>query len=343
MVKTIRQNKKIAFGDNLKVRFSVVRKVFYTFLHHKKLNFLKILLFLFAITSYELLATSYELFAQDKIIAIVNKDIITQKDLNDFINFMRVQLATEYKGEQLETKIQSMKLDLLDKLIEDRLILQEAKKDNIGIDPDRIKAKINEIKKHYGSDTEFQNAIAKQGLVQADIEAKIREQLLMYSVIDIEIRSKIIIKPGEVTDFYQENTEKFILPEQREFESVTVDNENLANEVFDQLKSGQELQDVANRYSLTVNKFSCVRNGQLRKDIEDTVFKINLAQISTPVKIENNYYIFKLNNIIPPRHQNLSEVQDEIYSMLFNKKMQEALTKWLDELKERSYIKILQT
>jgi len=30
-------------------------------------------------------------FAQDKIIAIVNKDIITQKDLNDFINFMRVQ------------------------------------------------------------------------------------------------------------------------------------------------------------------------------------------------------------------------------------------------------------
>ncbi len=28
--------KKIAFGDNLKVRFSVVRKVLYTFLHHKK-------------------------------------------------------------------------------------------------------------------------------------------------------------------------------------------------------------------------------------------------------------------------------------------------------------------
>jgi parvulin-like peptidyl-prolyl isomerase len=372
MVKTIRQNKKIAFGDNLKVRFSVVRpflkgweslsfrirKVFYTFLHHKKLNFLKILLFLFAITSYELLATSYELFAQDKIIAIVNKDIITQKDLNDFINFMRVQLAAEYKGEQLETKIQSMKLDLLDKLIEDSLILQEAKRGNIKINPDRIKVRVSEIIKHYGSDSEFQNSLTKQGLVKADIEAKIREQLLMYSVIDMEIRSKIIIKPGEVTDFYQENTEKFILPEQREFESITIDNESLANEIFDQLKSGQELQDVADRYSLTVNKFSCVRNGQLRKDIEDTVFKINLAQISRPIKIdtsaslsvngersrtiENNYYIFKLNNIIPPRHQNLSEVQDKIYSMLFNKKMQEALTKWLDELRKRSYIKIIQ-
>jgi parvulin-like peptidyl-prolyl isomerase len=310
----------------------------------QKIAFLRIILFLVFITNYELRFTDYELFAQDKIIAIVNKDIITQKDLNDFINFMRVQLAAQYQGEQLETKIQSMKLDLLDKLIEDRLILQEAKKDNIKINPDRIKVRVSEIKNHYSSDSEFQNSLAKQGLVQADLEEKIKEQLLMYTVIDIEIRSKIIIKPGEVTDFYQENTGKFILSEQREFESVTVDNEILANEVFEKLKSGQELQGVANKYSLTVNKFSCARgDGQLRKDIEDAIFKMNLAQLSIPVKIQDNYYIFKLNNIIPPRHQNLSEVQDGIYMMLFNKKMQEALTKWLDELKERSYIKILQT
>ena len=164
----------------------------------------------------------------------------------------------------------------------------------------------------------------------------------MYTVIDIEIRSKIIIKPGEVTDFYQENTGKFILPEQREFESITIDNESLANEVFDNLKSGQNFQEVANKYSLTINKLNCDSGGQLRKDIEETLFKMNIGQISAPVKIENNYYIFKLNNIITSRHQNLSEVQDEIQAMLFNKKMQEALVKWLDELKGRSYIKILQ-
>ena len=305
-------------------------------------KFKKIFLFLIFTTYYLLPTTYYPLFAQDKIIAIVNKDIITQKDLNDFINFMRVQLSTQYQGEQLESKIQSMKLDLLDKLIEHRLVLQEAKKDNIRLDPDRIKARVNEIKKHYGSDSEFQNAIAKQGLVQADVEEKIREQVLMYAVIDREIRNKIIIKPVEVTDFYQENIKKFISPEQREFESVTVDNESLANEVFDKLKSGQNFQEVANKYSLTINKLNCDSGGQLRKDIEEALFKMNIGQISAPVKIEDSYYIFKLNNIIPPRQQNLSEVQDDIQAMLFNNRMQEALTKWLDELKGRSYIKILQ-
>jgi len=278
---------------------------------------------------------------QDKIVAIVNKDVITQKDFSDFLNFMRVQLSTEYKGKQLETKIQSMERDLLDRLVEDRLILQEASKNNIRIDQGRVKARIEEIKKHYESDREFQDALARQGLVQADIESKIREQLLMFAIIDIKVRSKIIVSPSEVTDFYQENREKFKLPEEREFESVTIDNANLARQVYDSLRKGEDFQAVAERYALTVNKFN-TQGEELRKDIEEKIFKLQMGGISTPIKIENSYYIFKLNRIILPRQQNLSQAQDNIYAFLFNKKMEEELARWLDELKKHAYIKIIQ-
>jgi parvulin-like peptidyl-prolyl isomerase len=252
-----------------------------------------------------------------------------------------MQLMTEYKGKELENKIQSMKLDLIDKLVEDRLILQQAKKNNIQIDEGRIKARIEEIRKRYDSEREFQDALAKQGLVQADIELKIREQLLMYAIIDIKVRSKIIVNPGEVTDFYQANIRDFKLPEQREFESVTIDDENLAKEISYNLKNGQDFQEIAKRYSLAVNKFN-TQDGQLRKDIEEEIFKMHLDEISEPIKIEKSYYIFKLNNIIPARQQGLSEAQDQIYTFLFNEKMEEALAKWLDEIKKHSYIKILE-
>jgi len=307
-----------------------------------KLSFLRIILFFSIITSYELLVMSYGLFAQDQIVAIVNQDVITQKDLNDFINFMRVQLMTEYRGEKLESKIQSMKLDLIDKLIEDRLILQEAKKNNIQIDESRIKARVGEIKKHYDSERDFQNAIVKQGLVQADIEKKIREQLLMYAIIEIKIKSKIIVNPGEVTEFYQQNIEKFKLPEERKLESVTIQDGNLAREVFSNLKNGGDFQEIAKSYSLAVNKFNSTKEGQLRKDIEEEIFKLQTGEISNPIKIEDSFYIFKLAAVNPPRQQNLSEAQDEIYTFLFNAKMEEALAKWLDELKKHSYIKISQ-
>lgn len=307
-----------------------------------KLKFLRIFLLLAFITSYELLVTSYELFAQDKIIAVVNNDIVTQKDLNDFINFMRMQLSKEYEGKELEKRIQSMKLDLLDRLIEDRLILQEAKKNNIKCDENRVKARINEIKRHYTSEVEFQNDLAKQGLVQADIESKIREQLLMYNIVEQKVRDKIVVRPDEVTDFYNKNIKEFHTGEERELEVIVLENEDLARTLVYNLKSGQKLEDLATRYPITVNQLKARHGEELRKDIEDAVFKLTIGEISDPIKVDDKYYIFKLDNIIPSRQLTLSEVQDKIHNFLLEKKMQEELKEWLDELKKQSYIKVIQ-
>lgn len=309
---------------------------------NKKLKIFKVIFLLAFFTSYELRATSYESFAQDKIVAIVNSDVVTQKDLNDFINFTRMQLSTEYKGEQLEGKIRSVKADLLNKLIDDRLILQEARKSNIKIDQNRIRGRIEEIKRQYSSEGEFQRALAQQGFVQSDIETRIKEQLLMHNIIEIKIKRKIAVNPAEVTDFYRENTEKFILPQMRDFVSLATPEEKTAKAISEALRQGEKPEDVADRYSVLLNKFSAAKDGQLRKEIEGEIFRLNAEGVSEPIKIQDNYYIFKLISIIPPRKQNLSEAQESIYSFLTDNKLQEGLAQWLDELKTRSYIKIIE-
>ncbi len=299
-----------------------------------------IFLFMF-IAGYGLLVTGYELFAEDKIIAIVNKDVITQKDLDDFIHFPRVQLSGQFTERKLEDKIEGMKPDLLQRLIEDRLILQEEKKMGIKIDRNRIKARISEIRKNYGTDFGFQESLKKQGMVEADIESKIEDQLLMYNIIEGKIKTKIIIKPAEVTDFYTKNIPDFQAEEEREFDSIVVNSENTARDISRGLKEGKALGDLLKQYNLQANKVSAQRGRELRKDIEDALFKLNKDEVSEPLKIGDSFYIFKITNIIPPRQQSLSEVQDSIYSFLHDKKMQEELTKWLDELKKNAFIKIL--
>lgn len=284
----------------------------------------------------------HSIYAQDKIAAIVNSDIITQKDLNDFLNFMRIQLSAEYSGEALESKVQSMKLDLLDRLIEDRLILQEAKKEKLSIDNNIVMSKIAEIKKRYSSEAEFAEALQKQGLVQADLEAKTREQLLMHHIIDLKVKRKISINPAEVTEFYQQNTGQFKVPEQREFQSIAVSDENKAKEVFSGLKSGESWDDVVRKYTLDTSRITAAQGRELRKDIEDAVFRLNPEEISGPLKLQEVYYIFKLEKIILPHQQSLTEAQEEIRDFLFNSKMQEEMVHWLDELRKAAYIKIIQ-
>ncbi|MCX5703409.1 MAG: peptidyl-prolyl cis-trans isomerase [Candidatus Omnitrophica bacterium] len=281
-------------------------------------------------------------FADDKIVAIVNNDVITRKDLDDFINFTRIQLSRKYTGSELEEKIQSIKVDLLDKLIEDRLLLQEAKKDKATIDENMVRARINEIKKRYNSDAQFQADLSKQGLVQADIENRIKEQLLIYNIIERQIREKVLIKPDEVTDLYDKNIKGFASGEGRELEVITLENEDLAKSFSYNLRTGQKLADLATRYSLEINKLKVSNKEELRKDIEEVVFKLGIGEVSDPVKIEDKYYVFKLDSIIPSKQQSLSEAQDTIHNILFEKKMQDALIKWIDELRKKSYIKIME-
>jgi len=307
----------------------------------RKIFIIKVFFLLAVISTYELGAMSSELlYAQDKIIAIVNNDVITQKDLDDFMHFTRMQLSREYKGKKLEEKLQSLRMNLLDRLIEDRLILQEAKKSDIRIEEAMIKGRINDIKKRYSSDSDFQNDLAKQGLVQADLENKIREQLFMYNIVEFKVKSKIQIKPDEITQFYRNNKNDFMSPEERQITVVSLENSDQAQSFSYGLKTGQEITDLAARYPVTIDTIMVGEGGTLRQEIEQVVMKLSLREISNPVEIEGKYYIFILENIIPPRQLILQEVQTKIHDFLSEQKMQQELDKWLDELKKQSYIKI---
>ncbi|MDP2941433.1 MAG: peptidyl-prolyl cis-trans isomerase [Candidatus Omnitrophota bacterium] len=281
-------------------------------------------------------------YGAEKIIAIVNKEIISQRDYNDFVNFMRLQLSEEYKGEELENKIQSMKVDLLDRLIEDRLILQEAKKNNITIDESRVKGRLAEIKRRFDAESDFQQDLAKQGLVQADIENKIREQLLMFYIVEVKVRQRVVINPDEVTGFYNRNQKDFIRPEERGLQVITLENQDQAKSFHYYLKTGEKLEDLAARYPITVNGLRVVKGQELRKDIEEAVFKLYSGGISEPIKVGDKYYIFKLESVTPAKQQALSEAQDKIHAYLYETKMQEEMNKWLEELKSKSYISIKQ-
>jgi parvulin-like peptidyl-prolyl isomerase len=308
----------------------------------KRIIKLGILFALVFLPTYYLLSTNYCLYAQDKVVAIVNNEIITQKDLADFLHFTRLQYSRQFQGKALEEKVNSMKTDLLQRLIEDRLILQQAKLDKLTVESSRVKAKIDEVRKRYGSELEFQQDLAKQGLVRADLENKISEQILMYNLVEQKVRSKIVIRPDEITIFYKQNQKQLSKPEERILTLIILQNDDAAKTVSYQLRSGAKLEDLAAQYLFTTDTLSALAGQQLRPEIENTVFKLGLGEVSNPVKIDAQYFIFKLDNIIPAQQLSLPQAQDKIQSYLFEKKMQEELMKWLDELKKRSYIKILE-
>ena len=282
-------------------------------------------------------------YGQDKILAVVNNEIITQKDFQDFTNFMRMQLSQEFKGEALEEKLESIKDDMLEKLIEDKLILQAAKKEDIQVDEHHVTSKMVQIKSRYTSEIEFLDALKMQGITQADLETKIREQILVFNTVESNVRSKVIVTPQEVTNFYTEHINEFIQPETRQVSSISTDDFNTANKARAALNNkGAELLKVAEEFGLTVNNHGEVAQGEFKQEIESQIFGLGVNEVSKLVKFEGQFYIFKVGKIVPPRQLDLCETSDEIYSYLYEKQIQERLSEWLNELKKKSYIEIKQ-
>jgi len=302
-----------------------------------------------------------KVFAVEKIVAIVNNEVITQKELADFLNYMRMQLSREIKGKELEQKVQSMKLDLLNELIRDRLILQEArkmleearaKKDNksqmlvylLEVDQNRVKAKINEMKKRYPSEDDFQEALTKQGLTQADLESRIKDEMLKYNVVQFKIDQEIVVRPEEVTQFYNKNPQEFKSPEEREMTVIALENKDQAQSFSYNLKRGEKLESLASRFPIKVlpDKLIAAKNGELKQEVEAAVFSLPLGAASEALEIDGKHFVFVVDKITPSRQLPIAEVQAQISDYLFSKKRQEKLGKWLDEIKKSSYVEIRQ-
>jgi peptidyl-prolyl cis-trans isomerase SurA len=278
--------------------------------------------------------------AQEQIVAVVNNDVITGKDLNDFLNFMRMELSSQNPAMDVESKIEGMKKDLLQKLIEDKLILQEAKKSGAKVDESRIKGRLAQMRSQHGSDADFQRMLAKQGLVQADLEQRMREQFLTYRVIEDKVKKNVFVHPGEVTGFYYANIKEFSLPELREFEVVRFEDVQGARDFINLLRTGEEFSSAAQKVSAEVQSMTAYKGKEFKPEIDTKVFALAQGDHSDPIELRSQFYVFRVKNITPPREETLSEAQEKIYSYLMDNKMREAMTAWLETLKKNAYIKV---
>ena len=278
--------------------------------------------------------------AQEGLVAIVNNEVITQKDLDDFIKFMQIQMSGQFSEEEVKQRIEQMLPDLINRLIEDRLILQAAYKEGIVIAPTRIRSRVEQIKKKYPSEAVFQSVLVAQGLSLSDIELKIKEELLMFAIIDEKIKSKIVVSPQEVTDYYYAHSNDFIAPERRLVRFLTIRDSGLAQQIQKTITEYEDLDTIAKRYSLEMTDLGWVTTKQLKGEIADIVFGLDTGELSPVLDSDDKSYIFVVTAIKPPGEIPLFDIQEEISRFLFEKKMQESLVEWLEKLKSEAYIKV---
>jgi parvulin-like peptidyl-prolyl isomerase len=146
----------------------------------------------------------------DKTLAIVNGEAIMQSEFDKTVN----PVIEQYKqstppAEQSPEKIKDFKQKLLDQMIDDKLLKQEAKKQKIRITKREVEEGIKQVKKRFNSDAEFQTELKKENLTLPEFEKRIEEQLMVMKLIEQEIKAKTRQPTDEeVRAFYDQVQQK---------------------------------------------------------------------------------------------------------------------------------------
>ena len=141
--------------------------------------------------------------------------------------------------------------------------------------------------------------------------------MLIYTLIQKEVKSKSQVSPKEVTDYFQQHASEFMTPETVVVDSIFVDDKEDLGKVEADLTSGKDFNEVAKAYSKK-SSLGNVTRGQLKKNLEDVIFSLDVGQCSKPVEVEDGTYVFSVKEKLAPSEKSIDEVKDKIAVILEN-------------------------
>ncbi len=304
-----------------------------------------------------------------KIVAIVNDEVITQAEWDRAMAPVYLQLQASHDPEEIVAKAKEIRERILQQLIEERLMLQEARnpkpievsKGKIGTLPPvavsetEVDELVKEAEDKFETPEEFEQAMKEQGgITLEELRARYRDQITIRKLVDRHITSRVVLSPAEVTAYYEKHREEYLKGPAVQTATILVrpkesldasQAEAQAQELRRQLLQGADFSDLAQRYSDGPNakmggRMGFLEKGESLKEIDDVLFALKVGEVSPIVKTPTGFYLFRVEAIRPPRQATLEEVQSLIRDRLHQEKVARRYKEWIAKLKADAYVSI---
>src|SRR6202790_2816773 len=301
--------------------------------------------------------------------AMVNGQEIKRDDVD---KYYRTAVNPEGQEPSQEEAL-TLKLKVLDELINNEILLERAKKLNLEASDGEVEDKFTELKSPFTED-EFQRQLKERNVSVSDLKSDLRRQLSITKLLNREVVAKLTITDQDVTEFYNANKAQFNVAEpQYRIAQIVVTphkepqirnrkNDDATNEaeaqrkvkmLMDRLNSGADFAQLAMDYSEDMNSAATggdmgyVPESALNQSdpaLKKMVLGLKPGQVSQPIQLKEGYRILKLVTRESPGQRNIADpqVQQTIRDTLRNRKEQLLRSAYLaiarDEARSTNYL-----
>lgn len=297
----------------------------------------------------------------DRIVAIVNEDIILQTELEHrLIPLKELLKQKDYSPEQTAQVLEKQRKLMLDKMIYDKLADQQAHKYHIEISDQEVTATIARIRKiNKLTEESMQHMLELDGMTVEDYRTQIKEKLLRTRLVNLEVKSKIVITDEDVKAYYDAHIDRYVGKTKYKLRHLLLKVPQMASEMeqadvlqraktlHKRLQTGESFPELAKTFS---DASSAAKGGELgvfeinllTKKIQLAVQGLITGQFTKVVETEQGYQIFYIEDVINAGGRTLAEAKQEIQEKLYAEDVDRKYKAWLKRMRERAHVQILE-
>lgn len=307
----------------------------------------------------------------DKIVAVVNGEVILYSDLQDQLQFYLK--STPEINLDSPAKRSAAEREVLQQLIREKLAAEEVKRYRITVGNLEVEEAIADLKKERNlSDEQLKQMIAQDGKNMEQFREGIKRELERGRLLDRVLKSKTVITEeqinaqmgggasatagtkAKVVEKEAAQTVRLaliVIPKPKG--SADGDKEKtakLARDVRSQAKDGTNFGDLAMKYSRgpaaeTGGDIGFVEAAELSPEIRDAVNGLKTGEISDLIETGSAFYVVKLVDSRKSKGSAVSEspqtvARDKVRRELYNKELSRKFEEWIRDLQSRASIQI---
>lgn len=250
----------------------------------------------------------------DRIAAVVNEDIILLSEVEEKLFILQAQGQLENVD---STQVAEIRREILDRLIEEKLVVHRARSRGIEIDREQVLTRVDEalkkVRDRFPSLEAFRRALADEGITETMLRDRyvtdIEQEMLGQRIVGQEVRSKVQITSDDVRKHYEQNRGELpVKPEEIHLahivsypvsEAMEQKAKKRMEAVRERIVDGASFEDMAREASddptaSSGGMLGWFSPGDLDPDFEAAVDSLEVGELSDPVRTRFGYHLVEL-------------------------------------------------
>ena len=280
---------------------------------------------------------------EDTTLAKIGTSVITLQDFENAFSNGGERYASRYPLDR--TAVLKLKATYLNQMIEEKLILMEAKRLSIDVGKEEIDAAVAGVRKNYGDNESFRKVFVDGHINMEKWREKIRRKLLVEKVIYSLLSSKVEVSPEELQEYYNNNIEEFHSEEVVKARQIFLMDETEARKARERVRGGEAFATVAMELSQSPDAkdggaLGFFGRGVMPEEFDEALFTMEVGSLSEVVRSTYGYHIFLLEERKEARDVSFEESKDKIAEEIRKRKEELLYVKWMDKLREKGNVDI---